>query len=110
MGSVKRHYGVRRELMELIHRISSISSRLTPIILAGALAGCQGTVPSVRGDAKAGFGAILVAGRARTPSGETYRASMALNIESDDFHYVVPFTPGHATMYVVEPGKYRLGP
>lgn len=77
---------------------------------ATLVAACQGSVPSLHGGGKGGYGAIIVRGRATTPSGETYRARLSLGFESDEMHYVIPFTPGHATMYIVEPGKYRITP
>ena len=73
-------------------------------------AACQGSVPSLHGTGKSGYGAIIVRGQATTPSGETRRARMALGFESDQMRYLIPFTPGHATMYVIEPGRYRVTP
>ena len=80
------------------------------LLAAAALAGCQGTVPTLHGDPAAGFGAILVRGRAMTPSGETFRARMALGLESEEYKYVLPFVPGRSTLYIVEPGSYRVTP
>ncbi|MBI4346719.1 MAG: hypothetical protein HY553_07675 [Elusimicrobia bacterium] len=72
--------------------------------------GCQGSIPPSRGDGRFGYGAILVRGICKTPAGETRRARLALNFESDDHRYIIPFTAGMTSLYVVPAGTYRLMP
>jgi len=74
------------------------------------LAGCQGSIPPSRGDGRLGYGAVLVQGRCTTPAGETRRARIALNLESDEHRYILPFTPGTTSLFVVPAGTYRLMP
>lgn len=82
------------------------------VILAAALlaAGCQGSVPPLKGDANIGYGAVIVRGQVTTPTGETTRARLSLNLESESHRFIVPFVAGETTLYVVPPGTYRLMP
>ncbi|MBI5201684.1 MAG: hypothetical protein HY925_08880 [Elusimicrobia bacterium] len=83
---------------------------LFALFFVALLAGCQGSIPPSRGDGRLGYGAILVQGRVATPAGETRRARVALNLESDDHRYIIPFTPGTTSLFVVPAGTYRLMP
>lgn len=84
--------------------------RLGCLSAALALAGCQGSIPPSRGDGRLGYGAVLVQGKCVTPAGETRRARIALNLESDEHRFILPFTPGVTSLYVVPAGTYRLMP
>lgn len=87
-----------------------IVRRLALLALLCTSAGCRGTYPAKNEDPSLGVSAILVRGRVLLPTGETQSGKLLLNLESEGERYRVRFPPKETTLYIVEPGVYRLYP
>ncbi|MFH2204454.1 MAG: hypothetical protein ABIJ96_15160 [Elusimicrobiota bacterium] len=83
--------------------------RLMPLAVL-LLASCSGTHASRYGESKFGYAGVIVRGRILTPTGETDKGRLALNLESDSEKYRLAFEPGLTTILRIEPDRYRLHP
>ncbi|MFA5139794.1 MAG: hypothetical protein WC728_11240 [Elusimicrobiota bacterium] len=73
--------------------------------------GCRGTLPERFGEARLGFGAVLIRGRFILPTGEDRRGWVTLNLESETGErYRLRFQAGETSLLMVEPDFYRLHP
>jgi len=81
---------------------------LSSLLLA---CGCRGTMPEHFGEARLGFGAVLIRGRFILPTGEDRRGWVTLNLESETGErYRLRFQAGETSLLMVEPDLYRLHP
>jgi hypothetical protein len=80
-----------------------------------ALAACRGSVPDKDAPPEQQISAIALGGRMILPTGETRRAYTFVNFESDGGGrnaevYRLPVAGGENSLFLVEPGTYRLAP
>jgi hypothetical protein len=79
-----------------------------------ALAACRGTVPDRDAAPEQSISAIVIGGRMVLPSGETRHGATFVNFESDGGAraevYRLPISGGEDSLYLIEPGTYRLAP
>src|SRR4051812_25488946 len=86
------------------------------LLLAAVLAAaaCRGTVPPRDAPPEQKIAAILIGGRMVLPTGESKRASLVVNFESEGGEagevYRLPIKGGENFLYLVEPGTYRIMP
>ena len=95
-------------------------SRMTKLLAAAACAlglaalGCRGTVPERNALPEQQISAILIGGRMILPSGETRNGRTFVNFETEGGDraevYRLPVRGGENSLYLVEPGTYRLAP
>jgi hypothetical protein len=79
-----------------------------------AAAACRGTIPPRDAPPEASISAILVGGRMILPTGESHHAYTYVNFESEGGEagevYRLPIGGGENSLYLVEPGVYRILP
>lgn len=94
--------------------LKGMTRALAALAVLLALTACRGSVPAEDAPPEQEISAILIGGRMLLPSGETRRGRTYVNFETDGGSraevYRLPVTAGTNSLYLVEPGTYRLAP